>query len=157
GLAPGLFDVDATRSAGVRPLMPRAARAAQHVEVQHADARLAADGMAQRADQQCGASVSVGIGSAADVPPEPPVRLVAKQLTQDRTGLSREELDTANPVAGVTTIRGRADGDVLDTVAIEIAGRNHHASEQLARLAPRPAAELLPGAAGIDVNLSRKE
>src|SRR5439155_1336498 len=46
--------------------------------------------------------------------------------------------------------------EVLDAVAIEIAGGDDHASVELARLAPRPVPELLPGGAGIDVELPRE-
>ena len=51
----------------------RAPGAAQHVQVEHADAGLAVDRMAERADQQRRAAASVGIGRAADVPSEPAV------------------------------------------------------------------------------------
>ncbi len=111
--------------------------------------------MAERADQQRRATAPVGIGSAADVPAEPAVRLVAEQLAQDRAAPSGAELDAADPVGGLAAMPGRADGDVVDAVAVEIAGGDDHASEQLARLAPRPVPQLLPGGAGVDAQLAR--
>src|SRR5262249_54761423 len=135
GPAPRLPDVAPARAAGRRSLT---LRAAQHVEIDDADAHLPADGMAERADQQRRAAMLVGIGCTPDVPPEPAVRPVAENLAQHRAGLRGTELDPAELVAGITTIPGRADREVIDAVAIQIAGGNDHPSVQLARLGPGP-------------------
>src|SRR5207247_6481762 len=99
---------------------------------------LPVDGMAERADQQRRAAMSVGIGRAADVPPEPAVRLVPEQFGENLSRTRGAELDTADPVSGLATMPGRADGEVLDAVSLEIAGGDDHPSVELARLAPRP-------------------
>src|SRR5262245_32808218 len=112
--------------------------------------------MAQGADQQRGPAMSVGIGGARDVPPEPALRLVADQLANERSTATRAQLDTTDLVVALATIPGRADGDVLDAVAVEIAGGDHHPSIQLARLASRPVPELLSGPGGVDANLTWK-
>src|SRR5207253_9909356 len=56
----------------------------------------------------------------------------------------------------LATRPGRTDGEVLDAVAIQVAGGDDHAPVELPRLAPRPVPELLPGGAGIDVELPRE-
>src|SRR5439155_22018081 len=127
--------------------------APQHVEIQHAVAQLPAHGMAERADQQGRAAASVGIGRPADVPPEPAVRPVADELVQDRAAPPGAELDPADPIGGVATVPGRADGDVLDAVAVQIAGIDDHARVLLAWLAPRPLPDLPPAGGGIDEQL----
>src|SRR4029453_7896542 len=134
-----LLDVPATHPAAHRPVIACALRATQHVQVQYADADLAVDRMAEGADQQCRAATSVGIGGAADVPPEPAVRLVAEQLGQRRPAPPGAELNAADPVGGLSAMPGCADGEVLDAVSIQVSRGNHHPSEQLARLPPRPA------------------
>src|SRR5262245_34080136 len=112
--------------------------------------------MAQGADQQRRTPASVWIGGARDVPPEPTLRLVADQLANERSTATRAQLDTTDLVVVPATIPGRADGDVLDAVAVEIARSNHHASVELARLASRPVPELLSGPGGVDANLAWK-
>src|SRR5262245_49040337 len=47
----------------------------------------------------------------------------------------------------------RADGDVRDAVAVEVAGVDDHPPELLARLLARPVPQLLAGGTGVDVNL----
>src|SRR5262249_3329961 len=109
--------------------------------------------MAKGADQQGRAAASIGIGGSADVPPEPAVRLVAEELGQNRAGTPGAELDTTDPGGSPETMPGRADGDVVDAVAVEIAGIDDHPSELLARLLARPVPQLLAGGTGVDVNL----
>src|SRR5437867_8938673 len=106
--------------------------------------------MTERADQQRRAAASVGIRGTADVPPEPAVRLVAEQFGEDLSRTLGAELDAADPVGGLATMPGCADGEVLDAVAIQIAGADDHASVELAGLASRPVPELLPRGAGIN-------
>src|SRR5439155_12728457 len=81
------------------------------------------------------------------------VRSVAEELAQDGSAPPGTEFDPAEPVAGVAAIPGRADGDVLDAVAIQIAGVDDHSCVLLARLLPRPVPELLSRDAGIDEQL----
>src|SRR5712691_7798484 len=119
------------RTAGGGALISGALLAPQDVEVQHADALVSVDGMAERADEQRWTPESVGIGGTADVPPEPAVRLVAEQVAQDLTTASGAKLDAADPRPGLATMPGRADGQVFVTVPVEIAGGHDHASEQL--------------------------
>src|SRR5439155_9418063 len=138
GRAPRLSNVAPARAAGDRALIALVLRAPQHVEIQHADTHLPVDGMAERADQQRGATASVGIGGTTDVPPEPAVRLVTPQLAEDLSTTPGAELHAPDPVGAPTTMPGRADGEVLDAVSVEVAGGDDHPSEQLARLAPRP-------------------
>src|SRR5437879_9468883 len=83
GSAPRLPDVAPSRAAGGRPLIAAFLPPPEHVEVEHADPHVPVDGMAERADQQRRATASVRIGGAADVPPEPAVRLVAEELVED--------------------------------------------------------------------------
>src|SRR5207253_2796571 len=135
GPAPRLLDVAPAFTAGRRPLI---LGAPEHVEIEHADAHLPADGMAERADQQRRAAASVRIGRPADVPPEPAVRLVAEQLGEDLSRTRGAELDAADAVGTLPTIPRRADGEVLDAVSIEITGGDDHPCVELARLASRP-------------------
>src|SRR4029453_15633044 len=121
-----------------RPVIGSALRATQYVQVQYADAHLAVDRMAERADQQRRSAGSVGIGGAGEGASEPAVRLVAEELSQDRAAPPGAELDTADPVGGPATMPGRADGEVVDAVSIETARADDHPSEQLARLVSRP-------------------
>ena len=83
----------------------RRPRAPQHEQIEHADASLSADRVAERADQQGGAPVLVGIRGAADVPPEPAIRLVAEEFCEHLSGTPRAELDAADAVGGSAPMR----------------------------------------------------
>src|SRR4030095_7347782 len=106
--------------------------------------------MAERADQQRGAPASLWIRRAADVPPEPAVRPVAEQFGQDGAAASRTDLDPADSLGAPARMRGRADGEFVAAVSVQVADGDGHATVRLARLTPRPAPQLLAGAAGID-------
>src|SRR5262249_50760845 len=99
--------------------------------------------MAQRADQQRRAVLAVGIGGATDVPPEPAVPGVSDELGEDFPRPPGAKLDAAGPIGGSLTVRGCADRDVLDAVAVEIAGADDHARVQFTRLGSRPMTQLL--------------
>src|SRR5262245_62316343 len=106
--------------------------------------------MAERADQQRRTPASVWIGRATDVPAEPALGLVTEELDENRAASARAKLDATDLVVGSPAMPRRADRDVADAVAVEVAGRDDHPPEQLARLASRPLPELLPGGAGTD-------
>src|SRR5262245_30094488 len=112
--------------------------------------------MAKRGDQQRRTPTAVRIGRAPDVPSEPAVGLVAEQLGQDRAAASRAELDATDPVSISAPVCGRADGDVIDAVSVQVARGDDHPSEELTRLAPGPVPELLSGGPGVDAKLARK-
>jgi hypothetical protein len=82
--------------------------------------------------------VSVRVGRAPDVPPEPAVRFVAEELRQDLPAPTRAQLHAPGLVGLTAAVPGRADRHVLDAVAVEIAGTRDHASEELAGLRPGP-------------------
>src|SRR5439155_14896242 len=81
------------------------------------------------------------------------VRLVAEQLAQDGAAPSGAELDAADLVGVPAPVPGGADGEVLDAVPVQVSGGDDHPPVELARLAARPVAELLPGGAGVDEHL----
>ena len=67
------------------------------------------------------------------------------------------ELDATDLVVRAATIPRRADRDVVDAVAVEIAGATDHAAEQLAGLAsPTSAGAPCPCALGVDEDLARE-
>src|SRR5689334_4702920 len=112
--------------------------------------------MAQRADQQRRAAAPLGIRRAADVPAEPAVGAVALELAQELAASSGAQLDSADAVGAVPAMPRRADGDVLDAVAVEIPRGDDHAPVLLAGLVSRPVPELLPGGARKDAHLPRQ-
>src|SRR5439155_16252110 len=84
GSPPRLPDVAPTRAARRRSLT--ALRAAEDVEIEHADTDLPVDGIAERADQLRLAGVSVGIWGSVDVPAEHAVRLDDAEFGSYYTG-----------------------------------------------------------------------
>ena len=66
------------------------------------------------------------------------------------------ELDATDLVVRPATMPRRADRDVVDAVAVEIAGGDDHAAELLAGLASRPVPQLLSRARRVDEDLARE-
>src|SRR5262249_39583518 len=122
-----LLDVAAAHAARHGALTRRVLRKPPDVEGEHADARIAVDGMAVRADQKARAAARIGVGRAADVPSEPAFGLVAEEIAENLPAARRAELDATDLVGAAATVERGADREVVDAVAVEIAGVDDHA------------------------------
>ena len=81
---------------------------------------------------------TIRVGAGGIMLPNHAPLVVAEQFGEYLARMPGAELDAADPIGVPSTMPGRTDGDVLDAVAIEIADRDHHPAELLARLASRP-------------------